>query len=426
MSALKAVLKSILPTYKDTVKALNQEHGEKVVSQVTVGAVYGGMRGVNGLICDTSTVDPYKGVVYRGRPIADLVDKLPEEVFYLLLTNELPDAASLESLRAEIASRSELPAWIEPLLRSLPADTHPMTMYNTAMVALQHGSVFAQRYDEGMTKGEFWESALEDSLSLLGLAPAVAAAVYRVRYGKGSLIASDKSLDLGANLAHMMGASTSEKDGFAKLIQVFLTTHADHESGNASAFTSHTVGSTLADPYYAYAAGMCALAGPLHGKANQDCLSFVLELFEEFGTVPNEEQVRAYAWELLNGGKVIPGYGHAVLRAEDPRFTALYHFGQKYCAEDPIFKTVSVMYQVIPSILKEHGKAANPYPNVDAASGALLYHFGVKDVQFYTVLFGVARAIGVLAQLILNRAIGAPIMRPKSVSTEWIKATVAK
>lgn len=425
MATLNEKLKTLLPDYRAKVRGLIKEHGDHVVSNVTVTQLYGGMRGVKGLICDTSVVDPEKGVILRGHPIMDLTDKLPEEIFYLLLTGELPDAEALKSLQGEIADRSKTPEYVFDVLRAMPKDAHPMAMFNTAMLALQGESSFAKKYDEGMSKTDHWEPCLEDCLSILGMAPVVAAAVFRIRYADGKLIPTDTSLDMGANLAQMMGSTDSHEE-FANLVRLFLTTHSDHESGNASAFTTHTVGSALSDPFYAYSAGMNALAGPLHGKANQDCLKFVIEMYEKFGAVPSEEQVKEYAWETLNSGKVIPGYGHAVLRQEDPRFTALYQFGEQHCADDPIFKTVSTMYKVVPGVLIEHGKAANPYPNVDAASGSLLHHFGVKEVAYYTVFFGVSRALGVLSQLVLNRALGTAIMRPKSVPTKWVEGQVAK
>jgi citrate synthase len=200
--------------------------------------------------------------------------------------------------------------------------------------------------------------------------------------------------------------------------------HCDHESGNVSANTCHTVGSALSDAYYAVSAGLNGLAGPLHGLANQECLRFVLDVQWRFNGMPTEEQLTDMCWELLNSGKVIPGYGHAVLRVVDPRFTAFHNFGLQHCSDDIPFKLVDMLFRVAPKVLLEHGKAKNPWPNVDAASGALLYHYGITEFSYYTVLFSVSRAMGMLAQLILNRALGTPITRPKSVSTDWIRKTV--
>ena len=266
---------------------------------------------------------------------------------------------------------------------------------------------------------------LEDSIKLLAVLPGIAAAVYRIRYDKGDLIPYDKSLDWGGNYARMLGIDDPTGE-FANLMRLYLVLHSDHEGGNVSANTCHTVGSALSDAFYSVSAGLNGLAGPLHGLANQECLKFVLSITERYNGAPTKEQMIEFAWETLNSGQVIPGYGHAVLRVTDPRYAAFLAFGKKHMPDDPVFKTVELMYNTIPDVLKEHGKAANPWPNVDAGSGALLYHFGMKEFSYYTVLFSVSRAMGMLSQLVVNRILGTAITRPKSVGTKWVKATVAK
>jgi citrate synthase len=251
--------------------------------------------------------------------------------------------------------------------------------------------------------------------------PSLAAGVYRIRYNKGDLIPYDKNLDWGANYAHMLGIDNPE---FYDYMRLYLTLHCDHEGGNVSANTCHTVGSALSDAYYSVSAGLNGLAGPLHGLANQECLKWVLDVNEKFGGAPSPEQLKDFAWETLNSGKVIPGYGHAVLRVPDPRFVAFVDFGKKHLPEDPVFKTVATIFDVVPDVLKEHGKAKNPWPNVDAASGSVLYYYGLTEFPYYTVLFAVSRAQGMLSQLIINRAMGTSITRPKSVGTNWIKDQV--
>jgi citrate synthase len=260
---------------------------------------------------------------------------------------------------------------------------------------------------------------------MLAKLPGIAAGVYRMHARKGLPLGSDPSLDWGADYAHMLGLPDPEGN-FARLIRLYLTLHCDHEGGNVSAFTCHTVGSALSDPYYAVSAGLNGLAGPLHGLANQECLQFVLGVRKRFDGVPTDAQLREYAWNTLKEGHVIPGYGHAVLRITDPRFTAFHLFGERVCPQDEIFCIVDRVFAIVPGILREQGKAKDPWPNVDAISGALLYHFGLTEFDYYTVLFGVSRALGMCAQLIINRALGTPITRPKSVSTEWVKATVAQ
>lgn len=423
MSTLKETLSARIPGWREEIKEIVQKFGDQVISQVTVAQAYGGMRGVKGMICDTSIVNPDQGLVVRGRPISELTDRLPEELFFLLLTGELPDERALRDLQDDLRARGEVPAYVWKVLYDLPKGTHPMEMFDAAILILERESLFRQRYTEGMRKDEYWEPALEDSLRLIAKLPALAAGTYRIRFEKGEPLPSDPELDWGGNYAHLLGIPDPTGE-FANLIRLYLTLHCDHEAGNVSANTCHTVASSLADPYYAVSAGLSGLAGPLHGLASQECIRFVLDIHDEFGGVPTEDKLRKYVWSYLESGRVVPGYGHAVLRATDPRFTALHQFGQRVCKDDPVFRIVDLGFQVIPKILMEQGKAKNPYPNVDAATGAMLYHFGITEFSYYTVVFGVSRALGMLAQLVWNRAMGTPITRPKSVSTEWIREQV--
>ena len=424
MATLQEKLAAQIPKLREVATSIVKSNGTKVISEVTIAQAFGGMRGVKGLVCDTSVVEPDKGLIIRGIPLLEgLTEKLPEEIFYLLLTGELPDASALQALQQELSARREVPTYVWDVLRAMPDDSHPMAMLDTAILVMQRESVFAKRYAEGMKKTEYWEPALEDALNIVAKIPGVAAGVYRIRYNKGELISPDKSLDMGANYVRMLGIPDPNGD-FANLMRLYLTLHSDHEGGNVSANTCHTVGSALSDPYYAVSAGLNGLAGPLHGLANQECLKFVLAIKDKYSGVPSKEQLEAFAWDRLNSGQVIPGYGHAVLRVTDPRFVAFKAFGKEVCPTDDVFRIVALLFDVIPGVLKEHGKAKNPWPNVDAGSGALLYHFGLTEFPYYTVLFSVSRAMGMLSQLVLNRALGTAITRPKSVSTEWIKKQI--
>jgi citrate synthase len=417
-------LESQIPALREDLRALAKAQGAAVVSEVTINQVLGGMRGVKGMLCDTSVVDPDKGLIVRGIPIGKLADRIPEEIFYLLLTGELPDADALADLQSELKKRSAVPSYVWDVLKAMPKDSHPMAMFDTAILVMERESVFRRRYAEGMHKDEYWEAALEDSLDLIAELPAVAAGIYRMHFGKGAPIASDPKLDWGGDFAHMLGLPDPTGQ-FANLIRLYLTLHCDHEGGNVSAFTCHTVGSALSDPYYAVSAGLNGLAGPLHGLANQECLHFVLEMRTKFKGVPSDKDLRDFAWHTLNEGHVVPGYGHAVLRVTDPRFTAFHEFGARVCPDEEIFRIVDAIFRLVPDVLREQGKAKDPWPNVDAISGSLLYHFGLTEFDFYTVLFGVSRALGMCSQLIINRALGTPITRPKSVSTDWLKSAVA-
>jgi len=313
-----------------------------------------------------------------------------------------------------------VPKYVWDVFDAMPADSHPMAMFNTAILVMQRESEFARRYNEGMTKDEYWEATLDDALNIVAKLPAIAAAVYRKRFGKGPRIASHPSADWSGDYVHMLGLGDPNGE-FSKLMRLYLTLHSDHEGGNVSAFSAATVNSALSDLYYSLSAGLNGLAGPLHGLANQECLKWVLATKDLFNGVPTNEQLEKFAWETLESGKVVPGYGHAVLRITDPRFDAFLAFGKKYMADDPVFQIVANVFDVVPGVLRQVQKIKDPWPNVDAGSGALLYHYGLKETEYYTVLFSVSRALGIASQAVVARAMGLPITRPKSVTTVWAK-----
>ncbi|MGH8016067.1 MAG: citrate (Si)-synthase, partial [Candidatus Zixiibacteriota bacterium] len=319
----------------------------------------------------------------------------------------------------------QVPSFIWKMLKAMPKNSHPMTMLNAAVLAMGNESIFRKRYDEGMPKSEFWEATLEDAIKIIATIHTIAAGIYRMRYKKGAPIMPSGRNDWASEYARMLGLPP-KKGLIAKMMRMYMVLHSDHEGGNVSAYTCHVVASALSDPFYAVSAGLNGLAGPLHGLANQECLKWVLMVMEHFGGVPSEKQIYDFAWKTLKGGQVIPGYGHAVLRVTDPRFTAFHEFAKQHFPDDPVFNTVDLVFNVVPKVLLEQGKAKDPWPNVDAGSGAILYYFGLKEFEYYTVLFSVSRCMGMLAQTILSRAMGEPITRPKSVSTEWIKKAVSE
>lgn len=433
MDPLKEKFKEkALALYTET-RAMLKEHGEKIVGEVSLKQVYGGMRGVKSMVWDTSSLDAHEGIRFRGFNIPQLREKLPkveggkeplpEGLFWLMLVGELPTKEQVDWLTDEWEKRSAVPAHTFAVLDALSPDTHPMTQLSIGIVSMQSESVFAKRYAEGMSKSDYWDATYEDAMNLIAKLPRVAAYIYRRTYHDGNHIEPDHSLDWAANFAHMLGME--DKD-FKSLMRLYLTIHADHEGGNASAHTVHLTGSTLSDAYYSLASGMNSLAGPLHGLANQEVIKWIFELVEKVGTSkPTKEQIADYVNETLAAGKVIPGYGHAVLRQPDPRFTAQKTFAEEYISDDDYVNIVWKLFDVVPEILGSLGKVKNPWPNVDAHSGALLVHYGLKEYQYYTVLFGVSRALGVLAALCWSRAMGFPLERPKSVTSDWVKDFLA-
>ncbi len=430
--ALQQTVAAKVAAAQKDVKALIERYGDVKISDVSVAQAYGGMRGVKSMVTETSSVDPMEGIRFRGFTIPELRERLPkatggeeplpEGVFWLLLTGEIPTREDVEAVTAAWRSRETLPGHVREVLDALPVETHPMTQLSMGILAMQNDSVFARRYREGMTRTEHWDAMLDDAMLLLGRLPLVAAYVYRRTYKSGRHVPpAPRDVDWAANLAHMMGVEDPE---FKELLRLYLSIHADHEGGNVSAHTTHLVGSALSDPYLALSAGINGLAGPLHGLANQEVVRWIMELKRQIGDRPTRAQIEQFVWDTLQSGQVVPGYGHAVLRRTDPRYAAQREFAKKHLPDDDNFKIVSLLYDVVPAILKEQGKAKNPWPNVDAHSGCLLVHYGVTEYDFYTVLFGVSRAMGVLASLVWDRALMLPIERPKSVTTEWLRGNV--
>jgi citrate synthase len=413
------------------IKDLLKNFGDRKIDEVHISQIYQGMRGVTGLVSETSLLDPMDGIRFRGYSIPELRDKLPkvpggseplpEGLFYLMLIGELPSEAEVHEISNAWGRRSQVPRHVFNTIDKLPVETHPMTQFSIGIMAMQTESVFARAYARGIAKQDYWDYVYEDAMNLISRLPRLAAYIYRRKYRNGAHIEPDPSLDWAGNFAHMLGYDSED---FLALMRLYMTIHADHEGGNVSAHTTHLVGSALSDPYLAFAAGMNGLAGPLHGLANQEVIRWIDQMREELGGLPSKDEIEQYVRKTLDEGKVIPGYGHAVLRKTDPRFTAQMDFAKKHLPSDELVNIVWRVYEVVPAILKELGKAKNPWPNVDAHSGSLLVHYGLVEYEFYTVIFGVSRALGVLASLCWDRALGLPIERPKSVTTKWLQQFV--
>ena len=433
MEDLKEKFKARAEKLGAEIKTILKEHGNKVVGQVQLSQIYQGMRGITGLVTETSLLDAQEGIRFRGYSIPELREKLPkapggteplpEGLFYLMLIGEMPTEEDVQHVTSVLQRRSHVPNHVFHTIEALPLNTHPMTQFVVAVMALQTESQFAKKYSDGLSKKDYWDVVFDDSMDLIARLPRVAAYIYRRKYKFGEHIQPNGLLDWAGNFAHMLGY---EDDKFKKLMRLYLTIHADHEGGNVSAHATHLVGSALADPYLSFAAGMNGLAGPLHGLANQEVIKWIFEMQTALGTnTPDSKQIEEYVKKTLSEGKVVPGYGHAVLRQTDPRFTAQMEFGKKYMPDDPLVNTVWKIYEVVPPILQSLGKVKNPWPNVDAHSGALLVHFGMREYEYYTVLFGVSRSLGVLASLCWDRALGYALERPKSVTTDlvqkWLK-----
>ncbi|CAK7568243.1 MAG: citrate synthase [Sporothrix epigloea] len=436
---LKTTLKNVIPAKRELLKKV-KANGSKVIGELKVEQTLGGMRGLKAILWEASVVDPEEGIRFHGRTIKDCqrelpkgttgTQMLPEAMFWLLLTGNVPSTAQIRAFSRELAEKAALPLFVNELLDNLPADLHPMTQFSIAVSALSHTSKFAAGYAAGMNKADYWESTFEDCISLLAKLPTIAAKIYQNAYhGGGALPAQvDPEQDWSYNFAAMLGKGGKQHEDFQDLLRLYLALHGDHEGGNVSAHATHLVGSALSDPFLSYSAGLQGLAGPLHGLAAQEVLRWVLQMKDAIPVDYTHKDVRDYLWSTLNAGRVVPGYGHGVLRKPDPRFEALMDYAatRPDVLANPVFRIVKANSDIAPGVLKEHGKTKNPYPNVDSASGVLFYHYGFHETLYYTATFGVSRGLGPLAQLVWDRILGLPIERPKSIDLKGLLKLIDK
>jgi len=428
MSTLKETLHAKIEEHRSRTVRLLKQHSDVKISDVTIGQAIGGARGVRCLVTDISYLDPEEGIRFRGKTIPETFAALPkvpgseypyvEGFWHFLMTGEIPTLAEAQEVAADFKKRSHVPQYVFDVLRAMPRDTHPMTMFSSAILAMQRESVFVQEYKKGMSKMDYWQPMYEDATNLMAKLPTIAAYIFRMKFRGDTPIAPDPELDFGGNFAHMMGIGHPYDD----VARMYFILHSDHESGNVSAHTVHLVASALSDSYYALSAGLNGLAGPLHGLANEEVLRWTQGFIEGLeGEEPTEEVIKEALWATLNSGQVIPGYGHAVLRKTDPRYVSQMEFCQKNLPDYPLFKVINMIYKVAPGVLMEQGKAKNPWPNVDAQSGVIQWYYGVEEYPFYTVLFGIGRALGTLTNIVWDRALGYPIERPKSLTTKMLE-----
>lgn len=431
---LRERVTQLAPEKVKIFKDFKAQHGEKVLTEVKMKQVLGGMRGIPGLFYETSKLDANKGILLRNRNLFELCDTLkykgseeplPESLLWFLFTGEVPNEKQTEFVINDLKERA-LRMDFKPthdLLNSLPADLHPMTQLSMGVLNLQKQSKFAEAYRNGTPKSQYWETYFEDSMNLIAVLPRIASVIFNnVFHNRRPTANFDSTLNYTENFCNMIGYGGHQ--GVLNYFSHYLVLHSDHEGGNVSAHASTLVSSALSDPYYSYSAGLNGLAGPLHGLANQEVLRWLLKCRETLGNEPSDQALEDYCKKVLASGSVIPGYGHAVLREVDPRYTIQIQIGDKQIPEDPLFKLVKQCLRVIPPVLKATGKVQNPWPNVDASSGVLLHHYGITQFDFYTVIFGVSRALGVLPTLTWNRIYGLPIERPGSVTLDWLKERV--
>ena len=364
-----------------------------------------GMRGVPVGTCRTSFVTPTEGVHYCGYPISELAMMSPEDIIYLLFNKELPNLEQSVEFREDLQSRGELPSGVEEVLATLPREGHPMDWLSIGIHTL------------GMLGGvDDWK---EDALNLVARMPRLMGLIFRYREGRTNNIPNDDmTLPLVGRFTNTLDLENVDKAVMNRVLSTYLVLHMDHGGGNLSTFTGKAVASGHATVYSSMAGAMNALSGPLHGRANQSCFEFV----KSIGTSDPAEVERFVRGEL-EAKRPVFGFGHAVLRAEDPRATAQSALGEEICPDDEYFRIIRVLRQIAPMVLSENPKISNPNANVDIASGTLLNYVGLQDPEYYTTFFGWARVAGIGAQIVDERTVmrdgkGIPIYRPKYIAEE--------
>ncbi|MBK64912.1 MAG: citrate synthase [Euryarchaeota archaeon] len=377
---------------------------EEELFTITTKHLNSGMRGIPVGTCQTSYVDPLEGVHYVGYPVGDLANMEEEDVIFLLLYKHLPSAEESITFRKELAHRAEeMPTGALRVLESLtPGSGHPMDWLSMGIMALGAAE----------TTGD----VRIDSMNLIARMPELMARILLLRGGtQESLRPRKPELGLVENFVHMLGKDGEEAEKMTRVIKFFFILHMDHGGGNLSTFSGKAVASGRASVYASLASAMNALSGPLHGRANQSCLEFV----QRIGTSDHSE-IEKFVRSELAARRPIYGFGHGVLRAEDPRARLLIELGQQVCPDDSNFKIAKALREVVPEILKEIPKISNPYPNVDLASGSLLHSVGFRKPDYYTTFFGWARVAGICAQIMDERKSrdgrGTPIYRPKYIA----------
>ncbi len=376
---------------------------DETLFELTSANINSGLRGVPVGTCLTSFVTPNEGVHYCGYPIAELAMLAPEDVIFLLYNKELPTLDESVAFRQNLQSRGALPEGVEEVLKTLPIQGHPMDWLSVGIHTL------------GMldTTGD-WK---EDGLNLCARMPRLMGLIFRHRMGRGENIPEDDlTLPLVGRFTHTLDLDGVDKAVMNRVLSTYMVLHMDHGGGNLSTFAGKAVASGKATLYSSMAGAMNALSGPLHGRANQSCFEFV----KRIGTSDPAEVERFVRGELADHRPIF-GFGHAVLRSEDPRAAVQFELGEEICPDDEYFRTIRVLRQIAPMVLAENPKISNTNANVDIASGTLLNFVGLSQPEYYTTFFGWARVAGIGAQIVDERTVmrngkGVPIYRPKYIA----------
>lgn len=377
---------------------------EEKLFEITKENLETGMRGYPVGYCTTSSVDPMKGLFYVGRPVAEIDHWEPIQVIYLLVNGSAGTPEEVKKFSDDLVRRSKCSPDLIKHIEHLPRQGHPMKLFAAALLLA------------GVFEGK--NNYREDCLNIIAKIPQIAATVINYHAGWGPTKPSRPELGYMENFTQMLNVPNGNIDHLTHAFKLFNILHYDHGGGNLSAFVGKAVASGLEEMYGSISSAMCALAGPRHGKANQDCLTFVRKLIDEVGENPTADQVEQRLRQKLANNELVFGFGHAVLRVEDPRATLLYQVAKEKYPDHPLVRMAGLLRDAGTKVLKDNPKISNPYPNVDAISGIMLSAAGFPYPEYYTVLFGLARVVGISRQIVYEReeardGKGTPIVRPK-------------
>jgi citrate synthase len=377
---------------------------DEVLFQITKEQLETGMRGFPVGYCPTSTVDPEKGIFYVGRPIKQLASWRPEEVIFLLMFGKEGSKKEVGDFFAKMQKRSHLRSETIDAIERLPRMGHPMKLFAAAVLIL------------GMVEkaGDY----REDALNLIAKLPQLVATVINTHGGFGKTPPSKPELGYMENFAQMLAIPGADLAKLTEALSLFNIVHYDHGGGNLSTFVGKAVASGLEDLYGSIASALCALAGPRHGRANQDCLEFLRLVLKEVGESATLSHVEELIRKRLSAKELVFGFGHAVLRVEDPRASLIYDYLEKKAPSHPLVKIALLLRKAGTKVLLENPKIADPHPNIDAISGTLLVVAGFDYPDYFTMLFGLSRSVGIARQIVYERleargGKGTPIVRPK-------------
>ncbi len=376
----------------------------EVLFQITKDHLETGMRGYPVGYCTTSYVDPQKGLFYCGKPVAELAYAQPEDVIYLLHFGKEGTKEQVKAFNQELMQKSICSDEVIAHIEKLPRKGHPMKLLTSALLIL------------GMveTAGDY----REDCLRVIAKIPHLVASVINYHAGWGKTPKPRPELGYMENFAYLLNVPNKKEEQLVRAFKLFDILHLDHGGGNLSTFVGKAVASGLEDLYGSIASAMCGLAGPRHGRANQDCLQFVQEVLQELGENASGADVERLMRKRLENKHLVFGFGHAVLRVEDPRATVQYEYVKKHYPDHPLVKIALLLREQGPKVLSENPKISDPYPNVDAISGTLLTAAGFGYPEYFTLLFGLSRCVGISIQIVYERlearnGKGTPIVRPR-------------